>query len=225
MMMAPYSYVAGLKGKTREEALNEIKELRKEIKRLRAAIEEEVCSAEWRHSPSPDVRISVYYDYIDAAKKYFKEQGWEYEPSREEIRDTEFNERLELIKSIDIAISAPTSLRGSVARRFMFNGEEVEVRPFFSLKPPVIEDVSLKIIEERTKSEIIDELREIHMGRWKRNYMNVHVLDGEEWSVEVRYTDGKKKKFDGCNGYPYNFDSFLEVMGIDWYGVPVDGAE
>jgi len=218
MMMAPYSYVAGLEGKTREEALNEIKELRKEIKRLRAAIEEEVHSAEWRHSPSPDVRISVYYDCIDAAKEYFKEQGWEYEPSREEIRDTEFNERLELIKSIDIAISAPTSLRGSVARRFMFNGEEVEVRPFFSLKPPVIGDVSLKIIEERTKSEIIDELREIHMGRWKHKNRIIHgfVLDGTEWSVKIRYSDGKTTMFSGINSYPFNFAGFLELMKIDW---------
>ena len=71
MMMAPYAYVAGLEGKTREEALKEIKELRKEIKRLRAAIEEEVHSAEWRHSPSPDVRISVYYDYIDVMMELF----------------------------------------------------------------------------------------------------------------------------------------------------------
>ena len=47
-----------------------------------------------------DVRISVYRDYIEAAKEYFRAKGWKYEPEREEIADKALNDRLQDIQSI-----------------------------------------------------------------------------------------------------------------------------
>ena len=97
MMMAPVSFVEmELRGKNREEAEKVIKDLRKEKNRLKKILEEEPESEEMRICPSPDVRISVYRDYLAAAREYFEDLGWEYKLSKEEAADKEFNERLTL---------------------------------------------------------------------------------------------------------------------------------
>jgi predicted outer membrane repeat protein len=42
------------------------------------------------------------------------------------------------------------------------------------------------------------------------------VLDGNEWDLEIRYSNGKKPfKSGGCNDQPYNFDELLEILGIE----------
>ena len=79
MMISPDSYVEfELKGKTREEALAEIESLKEEIRRLKKVIKEEPNSEEMMMHPMPDVKISVYEDYLDAAKKYFESMGWKW---------------------------------------------------------------------------------------------------------------------------------------------------
>ena len=80
MMIGPESYVdMNIKGKTREEAIKEVKQLRRGIGRLKKMLDEEPRTEEMMEHPMPDTRISVYRDYLNAAKAYFEEQGWEYE--------------------------------------------------------------------------------------------------------------------------------------------------
>lgn len=76
MMIAPETYVEmELGGKNLEQAIKEVKSLWKEIRRLKKIIEEEPDSEEMIICPMPDVRISVYRDYIGAAREYFKDKG------------------------------------------------------------------------------------------------------------------------------------------------------
>lgn len=40
--------------------------------------------------------------------------------------------------------------------------------------------------------------------------------DGTQWELEFEYSNGHKPvRFDGDNSYPYNFDKFQRLFGID----------
>ncbi len=62
---------------------------------------------------------------------------------------------------------------------------------------------------------MLEELADLHIGEWKKEYEDPCVLDGTQWSVTFKYSGGKKKKFVGDNRYPYNFYSFLDIMQIE----------
>ena len=54
------------------------------------------------------------------------------------------------------------------------------------------------------------------IGEWKSKYDNSDVLDGTQWSVDIKYDNGTPAKhFWGSNKYPYNFDRFLEIMEME----------
>ena len=69
--------------------------------------------------------------------------------------------------------------------------------------------------EGMTRTEFLDELKELHMGEWASDYDNPYVLDGTQWSVVFKYSDRRKREFGGSNKFPYNFDRFLDVMEIE----------
>ena len=217
MMIGPGNFVAeNIEGKTREEAVKEVKRLWREIRRLRKMLEEESQAEEMMYHPSPEVRISVYHDYIEAAKAYFKEQGWEYEPSKEEIKDREFNDRLDQVEKIEVEYGG--FLCGHINLKISFDGDEVKTDRVDMIFPLDPEGLNRTYFEGVVREELLDEIRELHMGEWSQNYDDPCVLDGIQWSVEFKYADGKKRIFEGSNKYPYNFDRFLDVMEIE----PID---
>jgi len=74
--------------------------------------------------------------------------------------------------------------------------------------------------EPFTKNSYIAALKELHIGEWRRCYTTKRfgymVLDGTQWELEFEYTNGHKPvRFDGDNSYPYNFDKFQRLFGID----------
>ena len=214
MMIGPGSFIAeDIEGKTREEAVKEVKSLWREIRRLKKMLEEESQSEEMMYHPSPGVRISVYYDYLEAVKAYFEDQGWEYEPAKEEIKDREFNDRLEQVEKIEVEYGG--FFGGGVSLTITFDGEDIRATRIampYSANP---DKTDKEEFEGMTRTEFFDELKELHMGEWASDYDNPYVLDGTQWSVEFKYADGKKREFGGSNKYPYNFDRFLDLMEIE----------
>lgn len=76
------------------------------------------------------------------------------------------------------------------------------------------------------KEEFLDGLRELHIGEWRSNYdprrFGYEVLNGTQWELEIFFSDGHKPmKICGSNSYPYNFNKFLELLGIE----PMEGEE
>lgn len=70
------------------------------------------------------------------------------------------------------------------------------------------------------KEDFLDGLRELHIGEWRSNYdprrFGYVVLDGTQWELEIFFSNGHKTvKIYGSNPYPYNFNKFLELLGID----------
>ena len=214
MMIGPGSFIAeDIEGKTREEAVKEVKSLWREIRRLKKMLEEESQSEEMMYHPSPGVKISVYHDYIEAAKAYFEEQGWEYEPVKEEIKDREFNDRLEQVEKIEVEYGG--FFGGGVSLTITFDGEDIRATRIampYSADP---DKTDKEEFEGMTRTEFLDELKELHMGEWASDYDNPYVLDGTQWSVVFKYSDRRKREFGGSNKFPYNFDRFLDVMEIE----------
>ena len=53
----------------------------------------------------------------------------------------------------------------------------------------------------------------IHTEYW-RSYYNSRILDGEQWSLTVRYADGYILGYAGSNAYPENWNELLDFFGI-----------
>ncbi len=188
MMISPESFVEmGLQGKTREDAVKEVKSLLREINRLKRILENDPYLEECMIKPGPQVKISVSRKHLTAAREFFKKQGWEYDMSKAEIKDMEFNDRINDIESINIEYGGFHCERES--RKIKLDG--------------------------MTRNYLLRELYDLHMGEWKRNYTDPCIQDGIQWEVEIIYTDGKKRVFSGSNAYPYNFKKFLDVVQMD----------
>ena len=76
----------------------------------------------------------------------------------------------------------------------------------------------LPCFDDMTRPSFLRELSDIHMGEWKKEYVNKDVLDGTQWSVDIRYNNGEKRHFSGSNMFPYNFNDFLALMRVEEEG-------
>lgn len=216
MMIAPATYVEmELAGKSREQAIEEVKSLWKEIRRLKKIIEEEPNSEEMMICPMPDVRVSVYRDYIEAAREYFKDKGWEYEPEREEIADKALNDRLQDIQSIVIEYGG--YFGGTEKRTITFEGEKILVEKEYTLRilsPEELQQNPAEEFHDMEKAEFLEEFADLHLGEWEKEYEDLSVLDGTQWSVVIKFSSGKAFKSYGSNRFPYNFSGFLDLVRI-----------
>ncbi len=216
MMIAPATYVEmELAGKNREQAIEEVKSLWKEIRRLKKIIEEESDSEEMMICPMPDVRVSVYRDYIEAAREYFKDKGWEYEPEREEIADKALNDRLQDIQSIVIEYGG--YFGGTEKRTITFEGEKILVEKEYTLRilsPEELQQNPAEEFHDMEKAEFLEEFADLHLGEWEKEYEDLNVLDGTQWSVVIKFSSGKAFKSYGSNRFPYNFSGFLDLVRI-----------
>lgn len=216
MMIAPATYVEmELAGKSREQAIEEVKSLWKEIRRLKKIIEEEPDSEEMMICPMPDVRVSVYRDYIEAAREYFKDKGWEYEPEREEIADKALNDRLQDIQSIVIEYGG--YFGGTEKRTITFEGEKILVEKEYTLRilsPEELQQNPAEEFHDMEKAEFLEEFADLHLGEWEKEYEDLSVLDGTQWSVVIKFSSGKVFKSYGSNRFPYNFSGFLDLVRI-----------
>ena len=47
---------------------------------------------------------------------------------------------------------------------------------------------------------------------WKEEYVDPYVLDGTQWEITIRYTDGKAQKWYGSNAYPPLWKRFIKAV-------------
>ena len=40
-------------------------------------------------------------------------------------------------------------------------------------------------------------------------------MDGEDWSVTLRFADGSEEFFRGSNAYPFSFAQFCDLIGYE----------
>ena len=95
MMISPESYYETyVKGKTKEEIMSVIKDLKREISRLKYKMEHPDYSDRLIITPGDLMRIHMSREYLDMAKLAYKEAGGIYEPSNAEKKALKFQENI-----------------------------------------------------------------------------------------------------------------------------------
>lgn len=216
MMISPETYYEmNLKGKTVEQILSAIRGLKNEIGHLKNTMEHPDYGSEPIIHPSESTRLWCTREYLERAKMAYAEAGGVYNPSQAEIKAQEFEANIPFISKIVFSIGGYFSgyetrtitfdaeMRVCIAHSLMFDDESQE--PFlFSME----------------KDEFLDEMSRLHIGEWRKSYnperFGYVVLDGTQWELEIHYSNGTKPfKSCGSNSFPYNFNEFQELLGID----------
>ena len=204
MMISPETFYENkLKGKSAAQIMTVIRSLKQEIGRLKRIIEhpEYVCSIR----PSEQVRISCLRDYLDKAKQAVEEAGGSYTPSIAEQKAMQFDANIHHINKVVFCIGGYWD--GYETKTYTIDGEIIHTDITHSLN-----DVDDKEIKEIDKHFFLTELKELHIGEWRRRY-DSEILDGTQWELEFYFSNGTKPiKFYGNNAYPYNFDRAKELF-------------
>ncbi len=211
MMISPESYYMGLKGKTSEEILADISRLRQEISALKDALRTNDFTVP-DIKPSRDVRLSMAPDYFDMAKKALLEAGGEYIPTEDELRALDFNARLDGLTAIEFSVSRHFLITKTLSADFSRGKTSAKI---ICVTNPMYGNESRKKIGEIERERLISELKSIHMGDWDSAYNLPGILDGEDWSVTLRFSGGSEECFHGSNAYPFSFARFCGIMGYD----------
>ena len=53
----------------------------------------------------------------------------------------------------------------------------------------------------------------LFVHEWKRSYVDWSILDGEQWSLELTFSDGRHRRIYGSNAYPALWDSLQRRFG------------
>lgn len=217
MMISPESYYEEyLKGKTKEEIMTAIRGLKQEIGHLKNSMEKPYDGMKTVIHPSENTCIYWSREYLDIAKQAYVEAGGTYTLSKSEEKAADFDANINAICKITFNIGG---YFGGYSTYIVELSEEITAytKLWEDEEPLLLLDDNE---EPFTKNSYIAALKELHIGEWRRCYTTKRfgymVLDGTQWELEFEYNNGHKPvKFDGDNSYPYNFDKFQRLFGID----------
>lgn len=226
-------YETNLRGRFLPEIQKEIRFLRREIRRLRKNTEKIYSSGLFdsdRLTPAGQARILTHIKYDRACLKHaikaYEAAGGTYAPSKEERKSEDFDRALPSVHKLIFSVGGfPGGYKTSIGRVF---GDHVVLSERYSYSP---NPEDFLIVRRRrypdpglrrrlrpvpfTKEEFVAGLREIHIGEWKKEYVNMDILDGEQWKLKIQYDDVRKSfTVYGSNAYPYNFkepEAFLKI--------------
>ena len=216
MMISPEAfYEDELKGKTAEQTITVIRGLKQEIGRLKNIVEHP--DYECLVHPSERVRIYCSQRYLERAKQAFVEVGGTYIPSAAEKKAMDFDDNIPFINKVEFCIGG--YFNGYETKTYTIDDDKVRINIEHSLilKPSNLGDYE---IEEMDKDFLLNALKDLHIGEWRRNYSTKRfgywVCDGTQWHLEIYFSNGHKPvKIYGDNAYPYNFDKVLELFEVE----------
>ena len=218
MMIGPEGYYEEyLSGKNKEQILTVIRGLKQEIGRLKNSIESSDYGVKPIMHPSEDTCLHWTREYLERAKQAYAEASGTYTLSKSEEKVADFDANMDAISKITFGIGG------------FFGGYRsyvVELSDGLKAYTKLWEDEeTLSLMDDDnkepfTKDTFIAALKELHIGEWRRSYSTKRfgytVCDGTQWELKFEYNNGHKPvMFDGDNSYPYNFDKFQMLFGID----------
>lgn len=218
MMISPEAYYEfNLKDKSAEQIMSAIRGLKQEIGHLKNTMEHPEYGTGFVMEPSESTQLWCTRLYLERAKQALAEAGGVYKPSQAEIKAQGFANNVSHIEKIIFSIGG--YFGGYQTRKVAFDGDEMHVYTQQSLGP-YPDEPACEFILPMEKEEFMDELGQLHIGEWRRSYyperFGYSVLDGTQWELEIQFSNGAKSfKSYGSNSYPYNFDKFQELLGID----------
>ena len=218
MMISPESYYEeNLKGKTKEQIMTAIRGLKQEIGHLKNIMEGPKYSIKEIIYPSEETRLQWTREYLERAKQAYAEAGGTYILSKSEQKAADFDANIEAICKIKFSIGG---FFGGYRSYVVELTDELKVytKLWEDEEPLSLWDDDNE--EPFTKETFMDALRDLHIGEWRRRYSTKRfgytVCDGTQWKLEIEYNNGHRPvRFNGDNSYPYNFDKFQMLFGIN----------
>ena len=219
MMISPDTYYElDLKEKTSAQIMTEIRSLKQEIERLKDVMESPDYERYFKIEPNEHVQLYYTHKYLEKAKTALAESGGVYKPSKAELKAAAFNESIPAICKLFFSIGG--YFEGYKTRTYTFDGENicVDIEYFPDFIQPLDDDLEQN--RTVTRKEFLDGIRELNLGEWRTDYdpsrFGYVILDGTQWELEIYFSDNHKTvKIFGSNSYPYNFDEFTELLGIE----------
>lgn len=217
MIISPEGYYEYLKGKTKEQILTVILGFKQEIGRLKNSMESPDYGVKPIIHPSEDTRLNWTREYLERAKQAYGEAGGTYTLSKAEEKVADFDANMDAICKITFSIGG---FFGGYRSYVVELSDELKayIKLWEDEEPLLLLDDDRK--EFFTKDTFIASLKGLHIGEWRRRYSTKRfgytVCDGTQWELVFEYDNGHRPvKFDGDNSYPYNFDKFQILFGID----------
>ena len=218
MMISPEGYYEEyLKGKTEAQIMRAIRGLKQEIGRLKNTMESPDYGKELIMHPSEDTRLHWTREYLERAKQAYAEAGGTYALSKSEEKAADFDSNLNTICKITFSIGGFFGgYRSYVVE--LSDGLKAYTKLWEDEEPLALMDVDKE--EPFTRDTFMAALMDLHIGEWRRRYSTQRfgytVCDGTQWELEFEYSNGHKPvRIDGDNSYPYNFNKFQMLFGID----------
>ncbi len=213
MMIGPEGYYEEkLKGKSAAQIMTAIRSLKREISRLKNIIEhpEYQCMMH----PSDETQLWCFRLYLVRAKEALAEQGETYKPTKKEQKALDFEANIPNISKINFHIGG---FFGPNTDVFVDIDQAVHIY-INEIESPLT--LPSEDYGDYAKEEFYDSLKNLHLGEWQSNYnltkYGYVVCDGTQWELSIEYNNGRKPfKSGGDNAYPYNFNRFLELLGLD----------
>ena len=215
MIIGPEAYYEiEIKGKNAEQILHKIAGLKREMSRLKRTMEHSEYAP--LMCPSEDTRLWCYRLYLEKAKEALAEVGGEYKPTAAEQRVIDFDANIDNIAKITFNIGGFfeewSKYTVTLDDQLHFWAEHTMI--------PTPTNFDLPADEPMTKEDFLDELRELHIGEWRKNYSTERfgymVFDGTQWDFTIEYNNGRKSFMTGgSNAYPYNFKRLTDLFGIE----------
>ena len=211
MMICPMSIFEELKDKPEKEIRTAIRGYKNHIGRLRKILEEPTFEAVM--CPSYDLQLQMNREYLQNAILALTTAGFEYKPSKAEIKSELFNERLEDLMQIEFNVGGFFTTH----ERYIIKFNETDDADFsYVLGYGSENEVIRKTI---SKQECIKELQNLYMGEWKLKYW-ADVLDGIQWEVKLWFYNNNQKLFHGSNAFPFSFGKLKELCEI--WAIPME---
>ncbi|KGP76506.1 hypothetical protein JT05_04300 [Desulfosporosinus sp. Tol-M] len=218
MMISPEGYYEQyLKGKTREQIMSAIRGLKQEIGRLKNTMENPDYGQKEIMHPSEDTRLHWTREYLEKAKQAYAEAGGMYTLSKPEEKAADVDSNMDFINKITFSIGGFFGgYRTYVVD--LSDGLRAYTKLWEDEEPLALMDIDNE--EPYTRDAFIAALMDLHIGEWRRRYSTKRfgytVCDGTQWELEFEYNNEHKPvRIDGDNSYPYNFNKFQMLFGID----------
>lgn len=218
MMISPEGYYEEyLKGKNAAQIITAIRGLKKEIGHLKNTMEH----PDYRHEiiihPSESIRLWCMRLYLERAKEALVDVGGVYKPSQAELKAVAFDDSIPAICKVVFSIGG--FFEGYETRTYRLDEKHLymDVDHSIILKPTnhhIEPDFPI------SKEEFLEGIKELHIGEWRLRYtlerFGYCVCDGTQWELEIYFSNEHKPvKIYGDNAYPYNFNAFQELLGIE----------
>lgn len=210
MTISPETYYEmNMQGKSPKEIMEKIRSLKMQIGQLKRRIEK-TDDMVLEVFPGRLTRLKCDRDYLERAIQAYEEAGGEYVRSKAEQKDHDFNEALDSMSKLVFTIG--DFFCGQETRTFTISDDQVLVD---------VEKTMISMDKEEEygpymKEDFISGIKALHIGEWKRTYIDPLVLDGTQWELDIYFNNGRRStKISGSNAYPYNFEDLKEFLEVE----------